>query len=260
MASKPLKLKKFISEKEAAQLLSQLISEVVSSEEMADYANSGVVPAYISFPTTNHPGVGFYLLSQSDTYDKSITDAPHCGDNCVTNYLPYPLRPNWEGMYKDTKGNFVQANIEAADGSLVRLKNAEHYPRIYSPSEICKVAQILNDPSSCPEWPAVTHACGPFWSGFNNDHEVENEQIVSPYDWAKYSGSELPDGSNEDVSERRVNWPLIVAAMWEELRDEWKKQGTLATKIGARGWKGARKDDVNHALSKANKAKEIVEQ
>jgi hypothetical protein len=49
MAIKPLKLKRYISEDEAAQLLSLLIDEEVSSKDMATYALAGVVPAYIEF-------------------------------------------------------------------------------------------------------------------------------------------------------------------------------------------------------------------
>jgi hypothetical protein len=259
MAIKPLKLKSFVSEEEAAQLLSQLIGEEVSSDDMAEYAASGIVPAYIAFPSDGRPGKGFYLLNQHAAIDDSITNAPHMGD-CTASHLPYPFKPNWRSMFVDTKGNFVAARIEAADGSLVPVEEEQSYPRIYAPAEICQVAQILNDPTSCPEWPAVTHAHGPMWIDDYGDGDSAEGRIVSPHDWHKHlRGNALPTTASGSKGERRVNWPLIVAAMWEELRDEWRKQGTLAEKIGERGWKGARKDDVNHALSKANRAKEEVE-
>lgn len=265
MAVKPLKLKRYISEEEAAQLLKLLIGEEVTSDDMAEYARSGVVPAYIEFAPADrqeYPGEGFYLLDRDGANDPHMLRVPF-GCDWWQDILPYPL-PG-DGWLVDSYGTEWKVLVANADGCLEPASD-ERYARVYAPQEICQVAQILNDPTAFPEWPAVIHSHGPSWT-YSDDESDENGALhfISPYDDAlsyqiqaiQRARGELPESSK---GERRINWPLVVAGMWEELRDEWKKQGALAVKIGGRRWKGARKDDVNHALRKAKQAVEALDQ
>jgi hypothetical protein len=258
MAIKPLKLKRYISEEEAAQLLALLIGEEVTSEDMAKYACSGVVPAYIEFAPADgqeYPGDGFYLLPSEEANDPHMLRIPF-GCNWWQSVLPYPL-PSDGGLI-DSHGSEWKALIANADGCL-EVVQAERYARIYAPQEICQVAQILNDPTACPEWPAVIHSHGPSWT-YADDESDENGPLyfISPYDDAlgyqiqaiKRERGELPESGK---GKRRINWQLVVAGLRDLLGPEWQKQEAIAAEIGGRGWKGARKDDVKHALREANR-------
>ncbi|SFI40950.1 hypothetical protein SAMN05216206_2162 [Pseudomonas guineae] len=265
MAIKPLKLKQYISEEEAAQLLTLLIGEEVSGDDMAEYARSGVVPAYIEFAPADgqeYPGEGFYLLAREDENDPHLLKVPF-GCDWWQDVLPYPL-PS-DGRLVDSYGTEWKALIANADGYL-EPASGERYARIYAPQEICQVAQILNDPTACPEWPAVIHSHGPSWT-YSDDESDENGPLhfISPYDDAlgyqiqaiKRARGELPEPGK---GKRRINWQLIVAGLRELLGPEWQKQEAIAAAIGERGWKGARKDDVKHALREANReAKEELD-
>lgn len=94
MAIKPLKLKRYISEEEAAHLLSLLIGEKVSSEDMAEYALEGVIPAYMQFSPVDketYPEQVF-SLADDDRYPEYDTSR-----SCTQEWLaviPYPLPHN----------------------------------------------------------------------------------------------------------------------------------------------------------------------
>lgn len=261
MAIKPLKLKRYISEDEAAQLLSLLIDEEVSSKDIATYALAGVVPAYIEFQR-QACGDGFYMLDRDDANNPEMLNIKR-GGSWWLDILPYPLPRN--GWLVDSYGTEWKP-FAAGDNESFEPVEAESYPRVYAPQEVCQVAQILNDPASCPEWPAVIHTHGPSWT-YADENSDENGpiHILSPYDdaiayqiqAAQSSLSGQPKVANE---ERRINWPLVVAGMWEELKEVQKTQERLADKIGERAWKGARTDDIKHALRIAKKAKAALEQ
>lgn len=267
MAIKPLKLKRYISEKEAAQLLSLLIGEEISSEDMAAYALSGVVPAYIQFTPVNQQeflGAGFYMLDRDDASTPDMLDIAR-GGNWWLDVLPYPLPSN--DWLVDSYGTEWKAFEAGTDGKF-ELADAERHPRIYAPQEVCQVAQILNDPSSYPEWPAIIHSHGPSWT-YSDDESDDNGpiHILSPYDDAlsyqiKAIKRECGEPSTPGKAERKINWQLVVAGLVELLREgkreAYKTQGAISDEINERHptWPNASKTAIDRAMAQARDAVE----
>lgn len=271
MAIKPLKLKRYISEDEAAQLLSLLIGEVVSSAEIAEYALNGILPGYMQFSPNDvetYPDVVFALA------DDSIYPRYDINCNGLQEWLaiiPYPLPDN--GWVEDSNGARWRVLAARADKGVDDI-TADHYVRVYAPKEICLAAEIMNDPTACPQWPALMHSHGQTWNFYDLVDEEDTGEtaqpkhsyILSPFiEFDNYIPT--ADGrptliNTEVISEtgRRIEWPLVVAGLWDLLRDDWKKQGTVALEIAKREWKGARRDDVNHALRIAKRAVEAQNQ
>lgn len=272
MAIKPLKLKRYISEEEAAQLLSLLIGEKVSSKEMAEYALEGVIPAYMQFSPVDEKTYpkGMFSLAGDDLFPESDLVTL---DEWLT-VIPYPLPDH--GWIEDSRGARWQVFAHRAD-LLADAITPDHYVRIYAPQEVCQAAEIMNDPTAYPQWPAINHSYGQTWKHYDLDEEDRLEQlgeeyapktlhILSPFrmfnDYMHTSDGRQTLVSTGPTNEtgRRIEWPLVVAGLWELLREEWKKQGAVAVEIAKREWKGARKDDVNHALRIAKQALEAQNQ
>lgn len=267
MAIKPLKFKRYISEDEAAQLLSLLIGEKVSSEDMAGYALEGIIPGYMQFSPVDsetYPDVVF-SLADDDRFPEYDTDRGAMQE--WLSVIPYPLPYN--GWVEDSNGARWRVLAGRADFGADEI-TPEHYVRVYAPQEICQAAEIMNDPTVCPEWPAILHSRGQTWDFYDlveeervgKDLPAKPSHVLSPFrefnDYIPTADGRQTLVSAGPINEtgRRIEWPLVVAGLWELLRDDWKKQGAVAVEIATRQWKGARKDDVNHALRIAKQAME----
>lgn len=284
MAIKPLKLKRCISEDEAAKLLSLLIGESVTSQEMAEYALAGVIPAYLKFAPTDremYPGDCFYLIEidhfthlggdhfrgveDEDLHalDKaaieplSTIDAQRCFQ-----VLPYPLLTN--GYVAEASGNRWRVFVGRADGSLEKVTDT-HFIRVYSPSEVCKVAQLLNDPESSPEWPAVMHSHA--MVAEDEFYDYQPYQWQSPFDEGLHFLIPERTGqpSHNKEARRIINWPLVVAGLVELLQDGrrevYKTQDAISVEISERhaDWPHASKTAINQAMADAKKERTRVE-
>ena len=284
MAIKPLKLKRYISEEEAAQLLSLLIGEAVTSEEMGSYALDGVIPAYLKYAPKNrelHPGDCFYLVAIEHfshlggdhfrgvedeglhALDKaavdvlSTTDAQKCFQ-----VLPYPLLTG--GYVAEATGNRWRVFVGGPGETLEKVGDS-HFVRVYSPPEVCKVAQLLNDSESCPEWPAVLHSHATVAE--DEFYDYQPFQWQSPFDEGlHFLIPERTTHTSPDKPPRRIiNWPLVVAGLVELLqdgrRDVYKTQDAISIEISERhsDWPYASKSAINQAMSDAKKERARVE-
>lgn len=258
MAIKPLKLKRYISEEEAAQLLSLLIGEDVSADDMATYALDGVVPAYMEYsPRPDWPAYrehGFCLIDDYSLAHPIYGELSSVDGDFWPDILPYPL-PS-DGWVVNSTGNKWTAFAARSDGGLEAV-SSEHYVRIYAPQEICQVAQILNDPMAFPKWPAIIHSHGDTWDN-DLDNPTEQIRIIGPYeDSAAYvveaikrGRGELPLPENDKLP---LNWPLVVAGLLKLLEPQFPKQETISNAIADFKWPGAGKRNVDDAMSAANK-------
>lgn len=175
--AKPLKLKRFVTEEEGASLLSHLIGEEINAEDMHEYALAGVVPAYMKYAPKDrekYQETGFRFVeidrfseldashqlgvesAEVNAQDKAIVETLTTSDSLAcSQVLPYPLLAG--GYVAERSGERWRVFVGRADGGLEKV-GAEHFVRVYSPPELCQIAQILNDPTACPEWPAVLHS------------------------------------------------------------------------------------------------------
>lgn len=153
MAIKPLKLKRYVTEKDAAELLSSLISEKVTVKDMEDYARQGIVPAYMQARSM------FYLFG-TDGLEQLVNQPDSNLSEAQARYsagiVPWPQ----DDMVEDTDGATWLLRAEGMSYHATTAVTAENYTRVYAPSEICKIAVLINDPTVCPEWPAVLHSQG----------------------------------------------------------------------------------------------------
>ncbi|MFJ3263947.1 hypothetical protein ACIPK7_27165 [Pseudomonas sp. NPDC086581] len=228
MAIKPLKLKRYISEAEAAKLLSLLIGEEVSADEMAEYARLGIVPAYMQFApkdSSTYPNCTF-LIFDRDTWEeyKDHDRLRLVGADWLA-VIPYPLNGSW---IEDSEGGQWRVMVDRADGSVEDVAE-DHFRRIYAPPEVCQAAQLMNDPNACPEWPAILHSHGQTWS-YDDDGPSEPAYILSPFiEHREYipiakgepraSGNEAP--VNWQLSDRPTpkSYRLIISGMIELLTE-----------------------------------------
>ncbi|HSX65112.1 MAG TPA: hypothetical protein VLF15_10300 [Pseudoxanthomonas sp.] len=153
MALKPLKLKRYVTEEDAAELLSSLIGEKVTAKDMEDYARQGIVPAYMQARSM------FYLFG-TDGFEQLIRQPGSNLSEAQARHsvaiVPWPQ----DDIVEDNEGGEWLLRAEGVSYSATAAITDEHYTRVYAPSEICKVAVLMNDPIACPEWPAVLHSQG----------------------------------------------------------------------------------------------------
>lgn len=266
MAIKPLKLKRYISEEEAALLLSLLIDEKVSSKDMAEYALEGVIPAYMQFSpvdTETYPGPAFSLATRADLaendrfrdefnaahpeYKKNI---PELIRNETTAVIPYPL--SFDGWTTDSNGETWKVFAGRADLGIDEI-TSEHYVRVYAPPEVCLAANIMNDPKACPKWPAILHSHGETWG--DSDGEDRPDYMLSPFRAEEVQDNIAVANIRSTSSEvGPINWPMVVAGLVKLLEPQWPKQFKISDDIAEFKLPGAGKRSVDEALSAANQA------
>lgn len=220
MGTKTLKLKSRLTEAEAASLLSSLIGEDVTVDDLASYAKQGIIPAYLTMNQAKFPGSTLCLVEAAEYLSFDKRDMPGRTEKSKTPNLydqefrawqkevPYPLElynsSDDQGRYdfqcaRDSEGVIwvVFAGIHhegypSGGGPLERIRE-EHWVRVYTPQVISKVASILNDVNAYPNWPAVPHGRtiddgkGEF-QGCEDDWVVP---LVSPYDHGMRDGKPI---------------------------------------------------------------------
>lgn len=266
MAIKPLKLKRYISEEEAAQLLSLLIDEKVSSKDMAEYALEGVIPAYMQFSpvdTETYPGPAFSLATRADLaenyrfrdefkaahpeYKKNI---PEFIRNESLAVIPYPL--SFDNWITDSNGETWKVFAGRADLGVDEV-TSEHYVRVYAPPEVCLAADIMNDPKACPKWPAILHSHGETWG--DSDGEDRPDYMLSPFRAEEVQDRiAIANGHSSLPGAEVLNWRMVIAGLVKLLEPQWPKQFQISDEIAAFKLPGAGKRSVDKALSAANQA------
>lgn len=213
MAIKPLKLKHRLTEAEAAMLLSSLIGEEVTIDDMAEYARTGIVPAYIEMDQEKYPNALFNLIEHREYLELDSRDVAgrlrpqvkklplvvSASTRFWHKVVPFPLLKSRstdpEGSYEysiavDSNGVrwAVFAALQADDycsghGPLERVRD-EHFVRVYTPQAINLVAQVLNNPTACPGNPAVIHTrtSTEEMGGYNGFDEDWPSPLISPYE------------------------------------------------------------------------------
>jgi hypothetical protein len=256
MSHKKLKLKSRLTEEEAAMLLSSLINEEVTAKDMEDYAKNHLIPAYWTMNQELYPGSTFGFVEVGEYLSLDSRDLPgrskrspldECEYRCWNKELPLPLdvisTSDDKGEFKfrcanDSEGTrwVVFAGIHTEEfpggnGPLERIRD-EHCVRVYTPQIIYKVANILNDETAFPSWPAISH--GPLSSDADgNIYGCEKDwalALVSPYEPRPFildnsKESQQETSSKIDPRERETyNRILYVLA---------RKAGLKLEKLGA---------------------------
>jgi hypothetical protein len=273
MAIKPLKLKRYISEEEAAKLLSFLIGEDVSGEDMAAYALEGIIPAYMQFSPVDQETYKEGRFSACD--DSDYPEFTKVGAGHEMSIIPYPL-PS-DGWIKDSigfkwrvcveSGGYIYVDEKAGSsygdiraGTILEDVTPDHYIRIYVPQEVCQVAQIMNDPTACPTWPAIFHSHGDTWQWLEEDESVgegKTVHLLSPFRYAnEYMPSVIAPRKHPAPLEddKPLNWPMVVAGLLKLLEPQGLKQHQISEAVAEFNLPGAGKRRVDDALSEANKA------
>ena len=250
MAIKPLKLKRYISEEEAAQLLSLLIGEKVSSEDMAEYALEGVIPAYMQFSPVDketYPGPVF-SLAEDNSYPEYNAHVSYMEEWLAV--IPYPLP--FDSWITDSNGEKWKVLAGRADLGVDEV-TSEHYVRVYAPPEICLAADIMNDPKACPKWPAILHSHGETWG--DCDGEDRTDYMLSPFRAEEVQDRiAIANGSSTLPGAEVLNWPMVIAGLVKLLEPQWPKQFLISDAIDEFHLPGAGKKSVDKALSAANQA------
>lgn len=248
MAIKPLKLKRYISEDEAAQLLSLLIGEKVSSEDMAEYALEGVIPAYMQFSPVDketYPGPVF-SLAEDDRYPEYTAHLSYMEEWLAV--IPYPLP--FDSWITDSNGEKWKVLAGRADLGVDEI-TPEHYVRVYAPPEICLAADIMNDPKAYPKWPAILHSHGETWGDIDGEDRMEH--MLSPFRVEEVQDRiAVAHGRSTSPEVGPINWPMVVAGLHKLLLPQWPKQHQISDAIYAFKLPGAGKTNVDKALSIAN--------
>lgn len=248
MALKPLKNHRYLSEDEAAEMLSSRIGEAVSAEEMARYALKGVVPAYMQYQPRNqelYPATHFELIRLSELSSLAGSPLSVIHSERYLKTLPFPL-PD-DGIVTDSRGEYWRVFAGRSDRGLDEV-SAEHYVRVYAPRELARAAKVINDPSNT-SWPTVAHSSGETWEierDEYNDGEVVS--ILSPF---------LDEASPGD-SDNKEGMLLAIAGLLDLLTSDGRRkytQGEVAKEIGDRhrNWYGAGERTLNGLFAKANK-------
>jgi hypothetical protein len=266
MAIKPLKLKRFISEEEAAQLLSLLIGEKVSNEKMAEYALEGIIPAYMHFSPVDEETYPHQFFSLADGSNFPAYDTNRGVMQEWMSVIPYPLPSDcW---IDDSNGEKWRVFAGRATFEVDEV-TPDHYVRVYAPPEICQAAQIMNDPTACPQWPAIVHSHGETWHYMDVDNDGKDVlspamHMLSPFrlvdghsyipSWREKLVRPRPGGIGLPETDSALNWAMVVAGLHKLLEPQWSKQGLISDEIAAFKLPGAGKTNVDQALSLANQA------
>lgn len=246
MALKPLKNHRYLSEDEAAEMLSSRIGEAVSAEEMAGYALNGVVPAYMQYQPRDqelYPAAHFELIRLSELSRLAGSPLSVIHSERYLKTLPFPL-PD-DGIVTDSRGEYWRVFAGRSDRGLDEV-SAEHYVRVYAPRELARAAKVINDPSNT-SWPTLTHSSGETWEierDEYNDGEVVS--ILSPFH---------PEEPSAGLEKRGTL--LAIAGMCELLTSEGRPkytQGDIARAIRKRhpNWPGVSDSNLNHLFAEAN--------
>ncbi len=257
----------YISEKKAAELLSRLTGQIITLDDMDEFANRGIVPAYMRFKPKDkvkYPGSRFQLVQPSTVSTLGHVNLTWMNTDYEMQMLPFPLPEG--GTLEFYRGPSYMAFVANADGGLVEITDT-HYARVYAPQEVRLAASnILRSPSPLST-PAISHSCGETWELPRDDqNDADSLWIISPFAGSDATHVEKRSrkksieiaGSEEPPSMR-----LIIAGMLEMIEKLGPKGYFTQDKINEELrelmpkdlYRGMGEDSIKSAFAAANSAK-----
>jgi hypothetical protein len=221
----------YISEKLAIKVLSKNTGRNISLEDMAEYSELGVIPAYMKFSPKNkilHPGSTFHAMGESGMLGKTLSDvtAFDCFPQWQT--LPFPL-PD-DGVIKTKDGLAYRIFAARSDGCYEAISE-QHFVRVYARDEMTLASKNVDDYVSSRGFRPMAHSCTEQWDSQPPDPEnwkdwfvspfAESESVIHPKKRIRRDKSESSDSAGE---KDKPCMRMIIAAMLELIEE-------LSTKV-----------------------------
>lgn len=212
----------YISERQAARLLEKLTGTAVDADDMDEFANLGVVPAYMKFKPkkpAQFPGKYFQLVQPFVVAEVGAPNLTDIDAQSLMQVLPYP--PFDGGIFESSTGRKWKAFAATADRQLVEITDA-HFERVYAPQEVRLAAKNMLRSESPLSVPAIGHSCGETWElEQDHDHEAETAWMNSPFAGSDVVHVEKRNRRGDGASAPEEDSPsmrLIIAGMLELLK------------------------------------------
>lgn len=260
----------YISEKQAALLLSRLTGLNINIDDMDAYSNSGIAPAYIKFrpkDKTQYPGSNFQFVQPSIISEVGLSNLTDVDAQGSMQILPFPI-PDC-GTINSSIGITFAVFVADSDRRLVAVSDS-HYERVYAPQEVTLAAKNILRASSAASIPVITHTCGETWEiERDHDHDALTAYIISPF--ANSNGVHVVKrhrkaGGDNSKDEDQPCMRLIIAGMLELIREargdsynKTKINNELRELMPQATYRGMSKKSIDVAFSAASLAKENAE-
>lgn len=260
----------YISEKQAAEILSKSIGQSITSDDMVECANLGVVPAYIKFKPVDkklYPGKAFHLVHEkvvSEVEPGCLTTFEGCEED-FWKVVPFPLLP---GGVVNTNAGFTYSVFVASSDANLEAVSEQHCVRVYAPQEVRQAVKNVRRYMSGLGFQPIGHGCGETWEiDRDHDHDQRTDWIISPF-------SNALDAINLTKRKRRTSDDvpvdgelpsrlLIIAGMLEMIKGLGPKGYYTQEKIIERlqqllpkeVYRGMGEDSIKKAFAAANEAR-----
>jgi len=260
----------YISEKQAALLLSRLTGQSITIEDMDEFASIGIAPAYMRFKPKDkarYPGDAFQLVQPSVVSEVGMGNLTDIDTQSAMQILPFPL-PDCR-ILNSSAGVAFTVFAANSDRCLVEISDS-HYERVYAPQEVRLAAKnILRAPSPLSISP-INHSCGETWE-IERDHEHDacTAWIISPFASSKAVQVDKRNRNNASGDFKDIDPPsmrLIIAGMLELVREargdsynKTKINDELRKLMPKTIYRGMSKKSIDVAFSAATQAKEDAE-
>jgi hypothetical protein len=220
----------YISEKLAIKVLSKNTGRNISLEDMTEYSELGVVPAYMKFKPKNktlYPSKTFHAIPDSEMLGKTLSDVT--AFDCYEQWqiLPFPL-PD-DGVIK-TKDGLAYRFFAARSDGRYEVVSDQHFVRVYARDEMTQASKNVDDYESNRGLRPIAHSCGEQWDAQPPDPENWKDWFVSPFADSdnvinpkkRMRKSISPDSSSE---KDQPSLTLIMGCMLELIKDISEKKG-----------------------------------
>lgn len=260
----------YIGEKQATQLLSRLTGQSYTPEDMDEFANLGIVPAYIKFKPKDKASYQknyFQLVQPSIVNEVGLPNLTDVHAQSLMQVLPFPLADC--GTLESSMGTLWKAFAAKTDRTLVEVSQA-HYERVYAPQEVRLAARNILRSSSPLSIPRICHSCGETWEvERDHDHDACTAWIISPFAGSEAVHVEKRNGKGDDAGSKDRDQPcmrLIIAGMLELIRkaggesyNKAKVNQELQKLMPKSVYRGMSQKSIDAAFSAATRAKEDAE-
>ena len=260
----------YISEKQAALLLSRLTGLNINIEDMDEYSNLGITPAYIKFKPKDkalYPGDKFQLVQPSIVSEVGFSNLTDIDTQSAMHILPFPIS-DCRSVNSSVGISFV---VFAADSDrrLVEISDS-HYERVYAPQEVRLAARNILHASSPLSIPAISHTCGETWEiERSHEHDALTACIISPFansNSVHVDKRHRTDASDDSKDKDPPCMKLVIAGMLQLIREtlgdsynKTKINDELRKLMPQTTYRGMSKKSIDVAFSAASLAKENAE-
>ncbi|PTU04139.1 hypothetical protein DBR45_03395 [Pseudomonas sp. HMWF031] len=260
----------YISEKQAALLLSRLTGLNINTQDMDEYSNLGITPAYIKFKPKDkvrYPGDKFQLVQPSIVNDVGVNNLTDIDTQSLMHVLPFPI-PDCRTVHSSAGITFA-VFVANSDRRLVEVSDS-HYERVYAPQEVRLAAKNILRASSPLSIPAISHTCGETWEvERDHDHDAFTACIISPFANNKsvhvdkrHRTAESDDSKDKEPPCTRLVIAGMLQLIRENLGDSYNKtkiNEELRKLMPQTTYRGMSKKSIDVAFSAASRAKENAE-